>query len=61
MDCLLNFRVLEIFELRLKPRGYYQGYNASVNPTIANAFAASAFRFGHSLVKSSISRSVYNT
>lgn len=49
-------RVLEIFELKLLPRGYYRGYNDSVNPTVANAFGAAAFRFGHSLVKSSISR-----
>ena len=49
-------RVLDIFELKLLPRGYYTGYNESVNPTIANAFAAAAFRFGHSLVKDSISR-----
>jgi len=48
--------VLDIFELKLLPRGYYTGYNESVNPTIANAFAAAAFRFGHSLVKDSISR-----
>jgi peroxidase len=48
--------VLEIFELKLLPRGYYRGYNDSVNPTVANAFGAAAFRFGHSLVKSSISR-----
>ena len=56
LPIILGPRVLEIFELRLKPRGYYQGYNATVNPTIANAFASAAFRFGHSLVKSSISR-----
>ena len=37
-------KVLEIFELKLLPRGYYSGYNDSVNPTISNAFAASAFR-----------------
>ena len=51
-------RVLEIFELKLLPRGYYRGYNDSVNPTVANAFGAAAFRFGHSLVKNSISRRV---
>ena len=56
MDVYL--RVLEIFELKLHPRGYYDGYNSSVNPAIANAFGAAAFRFGHSLVKNSISRYV---
>lgn len=29
---------------------YYSGYDSSVNPAIANDFAASAFRFGHSLI-----------
>jgi len=56
LPIILGPRVLEIFELKLLPRGYYSGYNETVNPTIANAFASSAFRFGHSLVKSSINR-----
>jgi len=56
LPIILGPRVLEIFELKLLPRGYYRGYNESVNPTISNAFAASAFRFGHSLVKRSIDR-----
>lgn len=56
LPIILGSRVLEIFELKLLPRGYYSGYNDSVNPTIANAFASSAFRFGHSLVKKSINR-----
>ena len=44
LPIILGPRVLEIFELKLLPRGYYRGYNDSVNPTISNAFAASAFR-----------------
>ena len=72
LPIILGPRVLEIFELKLLPRGYYTGYNDTVNPTISNAFASSAFRwagecfgvrlflflsrFGHSLVKRSIDR-----
>jgi len=56
LPIILGPRVLDIFELNLLPRGHYQGYNASVNPTIANVFGAAAFRFGHSLVKNSIDR-----
>ena len=44
LPIVLGPRVLEIFELKLLPRGYYTGYNDSVNPTMANAFAAAAFR-----------------
>ena len=36
---------------------HYSGYNASVNPTVANAFASAALRFGHSLIKNTLSRS----
>ena len=45
LPIILGPKVLEIFELKLLPRGYYKGYNDSVNPTISNAFAASAFRY----------------
>ncbi len=56
LPIVLGRRVLDIFELRLSPRGHYDGYNDTVNPTVANAFAAAAFRFGHSLVKNTLSR-----
>ncbi|TRY75389.1 hypothetical protein TCAL_06346 [Tigriopus californicus] len=56
LPIILGPRVLKIFELNLNPTGFYDGYNDTVNPTVANAFATAAFRFGHSLVKGSLSR-----
>ena len=44
LPIILGPRVLEIFELKLSPRGHFDGYNDTVNPTIANAFATAAFR-----------------
>ena len=52
LPVILGPRVLNIFELTLNPNDHYHGHNASVNPSVANAFAAAAFRFGHSLIKS---------
>ena len=31
--------------------GYSNRYDAKVNPTVINAFATAAFRFGHSLIQ----------
>ena len=36
--------------------GKYEGYNPSIESTISNMFAASAFRFGHTMVNSVLPR-----
>lgn len=42
--------ILDQLNISLQPNGYFNGYNSSIDPRIANGFAASAFRFGHSLL-----------
>nr|CAD7428478.1 unnamed protein product [Timema monikensis] len=36
--------------------GYWDGYDPNVNPNVIDAFAAAAFRFGHSLLPTAIER-----
>ncbi|KAJ8984680.1 hypothetical protein NQ317_015772 [Molorchus minor] len=48
--------VMELFELNLVQRGYYEGYKRKVNPAIANSFSSAAYRFGHSMVQNSYLR-----
>ena len=36
--------------------GEYKGYNPAIDATISNVFAASAFRFGHTMVNSILPR-----
>jgi len=42
---------MRTFDLQPKQRGYTKLYNQEIDPTITNAFAAAAYRFGHSLVQ----------
>lgn len=37
-------------DLNPQPSGYFHGYNESVDASVANSFAAAAFRFGHTLL-----------
>ncbi|CRL03888.1 CLUMA_CG017012, isoform A [Clunio marinus] len=57
LPLVLGKDVCRLFDLELLPSGYYKGYDPKVNPTVANAFSAAAFRFGHALVQGSIMRS----
>ncbi|XP_016960961.2 uncharacterized protein LOC108031765 [Drosophila biarmipes] len=56
LPVILGREVAKLFDLELMPSGYYERYSSKVNPTVANAFAAAAFRFGHSLVQNSYTR-----
>ncbi|KAH8382429.1 hypothetical protein KR009_003508, partial [Drosophila setifemur] len=56
LPVVLGREVVKLFDLELMPSGFYERYSSKVNPTVANAFAAAAFRFGHSLVQNSYTR-----
>lgn len=60
LPLVLGREVCKLFDLELLPSGYYQKYDLKANPTIANAFSAAAFRFGHSLIQSTYMRSTRN-
>jgi peroxidase len=60
LPLVLGREVCRLFDLELVPSGFYHGYDPKINPTVANGFAAAAFRFGHSLVQGSIMRSDVN-
>lgn len=53
---ILGWNAINLYELKLRPQGYYKGYNPTCNPNIVNEFAAAAFRIGHSLLRPHIPR-----
>ncbi|XP_076680501.1 uncharacterized protein LOC143375379 [Andrena cerasifolii] len=56
LPIVLGQDVMKIFGLEVQRKGYYEGYDPNVNPTVANGFATAAYRFGHSLVQHSFVR-----
>lgn len=60
LPIVLGQEVMELFGLSLVRKGYFTGYDPSVNVAPANAFSTAAFRFGHSLVQRSFMRTDRN-
>ncbi|XP_054007680.1 uncharacterized protein LOC128891843 [Hylaeus anthracinus] len=56
LPIVLGPDVMKIFKLEVLKKGYYDGYDPTVNPTVANGFSTAAYRFGHSLVQHSFVR-----
>lgn len=56
LPIVLGPEVMDLFELRVLKKGYYDKYNAKISPAIANSFSSAAFRFGHSMVQNSFVR-----
>lgn len=50
LPVVLGQGLMEQLNMSTSFSGYSRGYDSSVDATIANSFAASAFRFGHSLL-----------
>ncbi|EFN81202.1 Chorion peroxidase [Harpegnathos saltator] len=56
LPILLGKDVMEKFGVLLEKEKYWDGYDESINPGVIDAFAAAAFRFGHSLLPTAVER-----
>ncbi|XP_076624546.1 uncharacterized protein LOC143343486 [Colletes latitarsis] len=56
LPIVLGQDVMKIFGLEVLKKGYYEAYDPTLNPTVANEFSSAAYRFGHSLVQHSFVR-----
>lgn len=50
LPTVLGPQIMQRYGLVLEKCGYWNGYDSHLNPEIRNAFAAAAFRFGHSSI-----------
>ncbi|ODM94915.1 Chorion peroxidase [Orchesella cincta] len=51
LPLILGPNYMRTFELQPTQKGYTQLYNPSIDPSVTNAFASAAFRFGHSMIQ----------
>jgi len=56
LPMVLGKEVMQRHGLILQKEGYYNGYDPASNPSAVTGFAAAAFRFGHTLLPSTIER-----
>ncbi|KAK6736616.1 hypothetical protein RB195_019360 [Necator americanus] len=48
---VLGNEVVDKYDLRPKPNGYFTGYDEHCEATLSHSFSTSAYRFGHSLAR----------
>merc|ERR1711874_903407 len=56
LPMVLGKEVMHQHDLVLLKDGYFDGYDQYTNPSAASGFTSAAFRFGHSLLPSTIER-----
>ncbi|MCL4126202.1 UNVERIFIED_CONTAM: hypothetical protein GTU68_019581 [Idotea baltica] len=56
LPMILGKEVMQKFGLILEKHGYFDGYDPKIDATMSADFTTSAFRFGHSLLPSTIER-----
>lgn len=56
LPMVLGKELMTKHDLILEREGYWNGYDANVDPSVPASFVAAAFRFGHSLLPSTVER-----
>nr|XP_039255236.1 lactoperoxidase-like [Styela clava] len=56
LPVVIGEKHMDRFNLNILEKGYWHGYDASVDATMSTAFSAAAFRFGHTAITKEMSR-----